>query len=79
MIMNERAEVLTPTESRQASPRKQNFRVLIISTGLAIVVAAIVYYAIYANPQSQIGVPQVTSEEPAVTGTRAPESPAPTP
>jgi hypothetical protein len=75
--MNERTEVLTPTEARQASSRKQNLRVLIMSTGLAIVVAAILYYAIYANPQSAIGVPQVTSEEPAVTDTRAPESPAP--
>ena len=56
--MRERTEVLTPTEARQASPRRLNFRVLVISMLLAVAVAAILYYAIYSNPDSAIGVPE---------------------
>ena len=56
--MEERAQVLTPTEARQASPRRLNFRVLVVSMALAVVVAAMLYYAIYAYPRSAIGVPQ---------------------
>jgi hypothetical protein len=59
--MQENTEVLTPTESRQASPRRLNFRVLVVSMVLAVVVAAMLYYAIYSDPNSAIGVP----EEPA--------------
>lgn len=47
--MREAPEVLTPTESRQASPRKLNFRVLITSLVLAIIVAAILYAAFYSG------------------------------
>lgn len=61
--MADKAPVLTPTEARQASPRRLNFRVLVLSMALAIVVASILYYAVYGNPQSPIGVPQ----EPAAT------------
>jgi cytochrome c-type biogenesis protein CcmH/NrfG len=75
--MNEKTEVLTATEARQASPRRLNFRVLVFSMALAVVVAAIVYYAIYAYPDSSIGVPEVTSEEPATTEPGAPESVTP--
>lgn len=75
--MNEKTEVLTPTEARQASPRRLNLRVLVFSMALAVVVAAIVYYAIYAYPDSRIGVPEVTSEEPAATEPGAPESVTP--
>lgn len=75
--MNEKTEVLTPTEARQASPRRLNFRVLVVSMVLAVVVAAIVYYAIYAYPGSKIGVPEVTSEQPATTEPGAPESVSP--
>lgn len=56
-------KILTPTQSRQASPRRLNFRVLVVSMALAILVAAIIYYAIYAHPSSEIGVP----EQPAAT------------
>ncbi len=33
--------VLEPTEARQASPRKMNFRVLLASMGLAVVVGVV--------------------------------------
>ncbi len=62
--MEERAAVLTPTEARQASPRRLNFRVLIFSMLLAIAVAAILYYVVYSYPRSSIGVPE---EPPAAT------------
>jgi heme/copper-type cytochrome/quinol oxidase subunit 2 len=61
--MQEDTQVLTPTESRQASPRRLNLRVLIISMVLAVFVAGMLYYAIYSYPRSAIGVP----EEPAAT------------
>jgi cytochrome c-type biogenesis protein CcmH/NrfG len=66
--MAERAQVLTPTEARQASPRRLNFRVLVVSIALAIVVAAILYYAVYSYPRSAIGVPEqppATARQPA--------------
>ncbi len=44
-------EVLTPTEARQASPRRLNFRVLVTSLLLALVAAAIVYVVVlFADP-----------------------------
>jgi hypothetical protein len=55
--MAQKAPVLTPTEARQASPRRLNFRVLVFSMALAVVVAAMLYYAIYADPPSPIDVP----------------------
>jgi hypothetical protein len=55
--MNESAQVLTPTEARQASPRRLNFRVLVASMILAVIAAAILYYFVYAHPRSAIGVP----------------------
>jgi cytochrome c-type biogenesis protein CcmH/NrfG len=61
--MQERAQVLTPTEARQASSRRLNFRVLVVSMVLAVVVAAMLYYAVYSYPRSPIGVPQ----QPAAT------------
>lgn len=67
--MVERAQVLTPTEARQASPRRLNFRVLIVSMFIAIAAAAMIYYAIYAHPRSAIGVP----EQPAATTTTTPD------
>ncbi len=36
-----RREVLEPTDARQASPRKMNFRVLIFSMTLALVVGVV--------------------------------------
>ncbi len=61
--MEQRAQVLTPTEARQASSRRLNFRVLVVSMVLAVVVAAMLYYAVYSYPRSAIGVP----EQPAAT------------
>jgi hypothetical protein len=55
--MRERTEVLTPTEARQASPRRMNLRVLVFSMVLLVAVAAILYYAVYGHPNSAIGVP----------------------
>ncbi len=68
--MSDTAPVLTPTESRQASPRRMNFRVLTWSMALAVVVAAILYYAIYSKPESPIGIPK---EQPA-TSAPAPDA-----
>jgi hypothetical protein len=64
--MPHEGEVLTPTEARQGSPRRLNLRVLVASMVLAVVVAGIIYYAIYAFPTSEIGVP---AEAPAPTAT----------
>jgi cytochrome c-type biogenesis protein CcmH/NrfG len=69
--MEDRAQVLTPTEARQASPRRLNFRVLVVSMVLAIAVAAILYYAVYSHPNSAIGVP----DEPAATDSAEPPAP----
>ena len=68
--MRERTEVLTPTQARQASPRRMNLRVLVTSMVLLVAVAAILYYAVYGYPNSAIGVP----EQP--TGTSEPAQPA---
>jgi heme/copper-type cytochrome/quinol oxidase subunit 2 len=64
--MKETAQVLTPTEARQASPRRLNFRVLVVSMLLAVIVAGILYYVIYEHPRSAIGVP---AQPPAPTET----------
>jgi hypothetical protein len=69
MTMKDRATVLTPTEARQASPRRTNFRVLIISMVLCVIAAGVLYYAVYAHPRSEIGVPPAA----------APTAPAPNP
>lgn len=55
--MTERAPILTPTEARQGSPRRLTLRVLVFSMALAVVIAAMIYYVIYAFPRSDIGVP----------------------
>lgn len=55
--MTDKAPVLTPTEARQASPRRLTLRVLVFSMALAVVMAAMIYYVIYAFPRSDIGVP----------------------
>jgi hypothetical protein len=55
--MEERATVLTPTEARGASPRRMNLHVLIISMILCVIVAAILYYFVFAHPSSPVGLP----------------------
>jgi len=63
--MEDRGPVLTTTEARQGSARRLNLRVLVVSMALAVVVGAMIYYAVYTNPRSAIGIP----EEPAATAT----------
>ena len=74
------APVLTPTEARQASPRRLNLHVLIWSMLLAVVAAAVLYYGVDAKPDGSIGLPK---EQPASTApapaTTAPASPEATP
>jgi hypothetical protein len=73
--MPDKAEVLTPTESRQASPRRLNFRVLVTSMLMAVVVAAVLYAFVYGSPQSTIGMPEVppaAPSEPATAPTTTP-------
>jgi hypothetical protein len=60
-------EVLTPTEARQASPRRLNFRVLVTSLLLALVAAAIVYTFFYSNTPDPVGEPANQSALPAAT------------
>ncbi len=47
--MHEKQEVLTPTEARQASPRKLNFRVLVGSLVIALVAGAVLYTMFYSG------------------------------
>lgn len=74
--MRHKAQILTPTESRQASPRRLNFRVLVTSMAMALVVGAVLYAVVYGFPQSSIGVPETP---PAATDSTAPAPTAPTP
>ena len=75
--MADATPVLTPTESRQASPRRMNFHVLVWSMALVVIVAAILYFVIYAKPESPIGMPK---EQPATSAPApAATSPAATP
>lgn len=64
--MHEPQEVLTPTEARQASPRRLNFRVLTGSLLLAIVAAAALYALFYA------GDTPISTPDPAPTQETAP-------
>jgi hypothetical protein len=64
--MHEPQEVLTPTEARQASPRRLNFRVLTMSLLLAIVAAGVLYAVFYA------GNTQMSTPDPAPTQQTAP-------
>lgn len=77
------APVLTPTEARQASPRRLNLHVLIWSMLLAVVAAAVLYYGVYAKPDSSIGLPKEqpvsTAPAPATTAPAAPETTPATP
>ena len=64
--MHEPQEVLTPTEARQASPRRLNFRVLTMSLLLAIIAAAALYTLFYA------GDTKVSTPDPAPMQQTAP-------
>jgi uncharacterized membrane protein YbhN (UPF0104 family) len=64
--MVERQEVLTPTEARQASPKRTNLRVLATSLVMAVVVAAVLYAVFYG------GSTQVSTPDPAPTQSTAP-------
>ena len=78
------APVLTPTEARQASPRRLNLHVLIWSMLLAVVAAAVLYYGVYAKPDSSIGSAEGATgfhrhPPPATTAPAAPETTPATP
>ncbi len=66
--MQDKSEVLTPTEARQASPRRLNLRVLTMSMIALVVIAAALYYVVYQYPNSTIGMPD---QPPATTQTDA--------
>lgn len=74
------APVLTPTEARQASPRRMNLRVLTWSLAFAAIVGAVLYYGVYAQPGGPISLPK---EQPAATApasdTTTPSAPEATP
>jgi hypothetical protein len=72
-MANNKGDALTPTEARQASPRRLNLRVLIGSMLMAIVVAAVLYAFVYGYPESKIGVPETPPAAPS-----DPAAPAPT-
>ncbi len=64
--MHQPQEVLTPTEARQASPRRLNLRVLMTSLLIAVIAAAVLYAVFYG------GSTQVSTPDPAPTQTTAP-------
>lgn len=64
--MHEQPEVLTPTEARQASSRRLNFRVLATSLVFAVVVAGVLYALFYGTST------QMSTPDPAPTQTTAP-------
>jgi len=64
--MNERPEILTPTEARQGSPRRLNFRVLVTSLVMLLVVAGVLY-AIFYGANTPASTP-----DPAPTQSTAP-------
>ena len=71
-MADNKGDVLTPTESRQASPRRLNFRVLVGSMLMAIVVAAVLYAFVYGYPESTIGMPETPPAAPSNPATPAP-------
>ena len=64
--MHEPQEVLTTTEARQASPRRLNLRVLILSLVLAIAAGAALYALFYG------GDTPASTPDPAPTEQTAP-------
>ena len=64
--MHEPQEVLTPTEARQGSPRRLNFRVLAWSLALAVIAAAVLYTVFYS------GETPMSTPDPAPTEQTAP-------
>jgi hypothetical protein len=64
--MHEPQEVLTPTEARQGSPRRLNFRVLTVSLILAVVAGAALYTMFYT------GDTPASTPDPAPTQQTAP-------
>jgi hypothetical protein len=66
--MHERPEVLSPTEARQASPRRMNLRVLATSLIFALVVG-VVLYALFYGTQTKIST---TAPAPSPAETTAP-------
>lgn len=65
--MHEPQEVLTPTEARQASPRRLNFRVLTVSLLLAIIAAAALY-ALFYGGSTPVSTPGPTPTQETAPG-----------
>ena len=55
--MEDSGPVLTPTEARQASPRRLNLHVLVWSMVLAVIAAAVLYTFVY-TPGNSISAPK---------------------
>lgn len=64
--MQERQELLTTTEARQGSPRRLNFRVLIMSLVIAVAAAAALYGVFYG------GSTTMSTPDPSPAETTAP-------
>jgi len=64
--MQQPQEVLTPTEARQGSPRRLNFRVLVGSLLIAVIAAAALYVLFYG------GATTMSTPDPAPTQSTAP-------
>ena len=65
--MHEPQEVLTPTESRQGSPRRLNFRVLTWSLAMAVIAAAVLYTMFY-SAEAPVSTPEPASTQQTAPG-----------
>jgi hypothetical protein len=67
--------VLTPTQSRQASPRRTNLRVLIVSMALALVTGTVLVSSVWkATPPSMDASPGKPTSPPASNAPAEPTS-----
>ena len=65
--MREQPAVLTPTEARQASPRRLNFRVLATSLIIAAIVAGGLY-AVFYGGSTKLSTPDPAPTQPTAPG-----------
>lgn len=65
--MQEEPIVRTPKEARQATSNKLNFRVLVMSMVLAIIVAGLIYAVFYSLPDRPTGPQSVGDTAPPAT------------
>ncbi|SFV36876.1 hypothetical protein [Hyphomicrobium facile] len=75
-----RRDSIDPTEARQASPRKTNFRVLLASMALAVVVGAVLVAGFWqTTPQGMDTSSGGKLSEPSATSQTAPAGPSAAP